>query len=454
MNENEPGQQGLPPPQPAIDESAPTPSLASAGTTAALPAWSGPIPVTVATIVFFAYVRFVLGGAPYLCSRAWYAFCLLVPFPFLFLGIGLGGICVPLDFDIPTAVHLGLVLLYCQIDLLVSRFLVLRDFASRPSGATADGQESTNAELLRPSREHVSAQFGSINVVKIMLENLHPLRSRTPLDLGSPALLRGCFEFNGALLHEVFWNVFICQNFLNHKYPPYLAIALVPVLSCVVHGIVCNWVSGYRCFPQFLWVVLAYHASGGSVLIPGLIHACWYFMDGRLLCVINIFKAEWDLENRKEETFTPHADKYWWLSIVLISGFYAMVSFVAIPFGEKYFRMPLTSPEEHADPETACRYNELNMWPFGKNSKLYSFDTFLVYASGVQILFGAATWRMVRTGMDVIEKSGELTKQSKEYWAALMVQELEFNHPRLAKFLNLQVTSTGADEATLLHAIP
>lgn len=37
------------------------------------------------------------------------------------------------------------------------------------------------------------------------------------MDVGFPALLRGVIEMNGALLHEVWWNVFICQNFIEHE---------------------------------------------------------------------------------------------------------------------------------------------------------------------------------------------------------------------------------------------
>eukprot|EP00391_Amoebophrya_sp_Ameob2_P011601 CAMPEP_0178994180 /NCGR_PEP_ID=MMETSP0795-20121207/7129_1 /TAXON_ID=88552 /ORGANISM="Amoebophrya sp., Strain Ameob2" /LENGTH=464 /DNA_ID=CAMNT_0020686349 /DNA_START=64 /DNA_END=1458 /DNA_ORIENTATION=- len=386
--------------------------------TTSAPAWAGPWEITVATIVFFSIVRLWLGGAPYLCSAAWYGFCLMIPFPFLFFGIGLGGVCVPFQFDLPTAFHCVLVLVYCQVDLFVARFMVRREFPAE--------------------QEERQSKFGSINVLKIMADNLHPLKPRTPLDMGAPALLRGVFEFNGALMHEVYWNVFICQNFLKHQYSEPVAILLVPVLSCLVHGIVCNYVSGYRCFPQFLWVVLAYHASGGSVLIPGLVHATWYFMDGRLLCVLNIFKQEWDVDTRKNETRTPHADKYWLASIGLICAFYAGVVYAVVPALEKATmrRWTSTLPHEASAEADTCHYNSFSIYPFGAHTRLLSFDTFLVYASFLQILFGALTWRMVRSGMDVIEISGELTKSSKQEWADLMQAELETTRmPLLKRFL-------------------
>ena len=73
---------------------------------------------------------------------------------------------------------------------------------------------------------------------------------------GMPAAGRGLFEFNGALLHEVFWNVFICQNFIDHGFSAAVSIIMVPIVSCVVHGFTSNFNQGYRCFPQFLWVAL------------------------------------------------------------------------------------------------------------------------------------------------------------------------------------------------------
>lgn len=87
------------------------------------PWWCEPRLVTVATILFFGVVRLIFGGGRYLCSAGWYALCLLIPFPFIFVGAGFGGMCVPLlTFDWPCAGHLLFVLAYCQIDLLVGIF--------------------------------------------------------------------------------------------------------------------------------------------------------------------------------------------------------------------------------------------------------------------------------------------------------------------------------------------
>eukprot|EP00639_Heterosigma_akashiwo_P010349 CAMPEP_0206361162 /NCGR_PEP_ID=MMETSP0294-20121207/180_1 /ASSEMBLY_ACC=CAM_ASM_000327 /TAXON_ID=39354 /ORGANISM="Heterosigma akashiwo, Strain CCMP2393" /LENGTH=172 /DNA_ID=CAMNT_0053805959 /DNA_START=370 /DNA_END=885 /DNA_ORIENTATION=- len=141
------------------------------------------------------------------------------------------------------------------------------------------------------------------------------------MDAGSPALVRAIFEFNGALLHEVFWNVSICQNFINNGYEPALAILMVPTLSSVVHGLTCNWVQGYRCFPQFLWVALSYHASQ-NVLVPGLVHALWYFSDGNLLVLLSLFKRDWDAAARAGERRTPHADRPALAGLALIVLFY------------------------------------------------------------------------------------------------------------------------------------
>ncbi|CAM9756302.1 unnamed protein product, partial [Heterosigma akashiwo] len=234
-------------------------------------AWSDPWVVVFATVLFFSLVRCIFGGAPYLPSRAWYALCMFIPFPFVAVGAGLGVQCVPISFDWQVVFHITMVFLYCQIDLTIGERMIKRKYGP-------------------------DVQF-SANILKFLLENFHPTKCRSPMDAGSPALVRAIFEFNGALLHEVFWNVSICQNFINNGYEPALAILMVPTLSSVVHGLTCNWVQGYRCFPQFLWVALSYHASQ-NVLVPGLVHALWYFSDGNLLVLLSLFKRDWDAAAR------------------------------------------------------------------------------------------------------------------------------------------------------------
>ena len=45
--------------------------------------WLEPWSLCAVTIIFFGFVRLLFGGAPYLPSRAWYALCFFIPFPFL-----------------------------------------------------------------------------------------------------------------------------------------------------------------------------------------------------------------------------------------------------------------------------------------------------------------------------------------------------------------------------------
>ena len=38
-------------------------------------------------------------------------------------------------------------------------------------------------------------------------------------DAGLPPVSRTVFELNGATLHEIFWNVLVCQNWIDYGIP-------------------------------------------------------------------------------------------------------------------------------------------------------------------------------------------------------------------------------------------
>lgn len=302
------------------------------------------------------------------------------------------------------------------------------------------------------------------------------------MDAGFPSIFRGVVEFNGALLHEVWWNVFICQNFMEHFnnglfghggsggadkgengyhhdskmtgsnpywYSAYLAILMVPVMSCLVHGITSNYVVGYRCAPQFLWVALAYHASG-SVLVPALIHAMWYLCDGRLLVTMSNLKNEFDIAERTDvhkERRTPHADKFWWFGFFLIAALYGFLNLVVIDgnlfgnliYGGKYNVGQWMRSDDNAHIQ-ACRYNEFKGNPFaywsvrGSDGKGldhqgahyyagWGVECFLFWSACAQATFGLLTWGCVRAGMDHIAVDGEATEIAKQRFADRFVKE-------------------------------
>jgi len=288
------------------------------------PAFTQPYNLCITTIVFFIFIRFLFGGAPYLASRAWYALCILIPFPFVAVGVGFGGICVPdvdlnfvsSDQGLRTVLHLLNVVLYCQVDLLICRWWMKKSYPKAfqhfeaEDGAMGEENEDDSPRALPEINfSSISRQnkiFGDVNILTILWKNFHPTKAHNPICFGFPALGRSLFEFNGAMLHEIFWNLFICENFIHGGTSAFYAIAAVPMMSCIVHGITSNVVCGLRCFPQFLWVALAFHASGGSFLVPSLIHAMWYLTDGKLLCLVNLHKHAWDKEERKSETQNPN----------------------------------------------------------------------------------------------------------------------------------------------------
>lgn len=369
--------------------------LADVTGSAQQPYWCSPLPLCTSLVLFFIVERWIFGTAPYLCSRAWYALVMFIPFPFVAFGAGFGGMCVPFRLDWQTGFHCLVVLLYCQIDLFLTRRMVAEQYAKE------GGPSVQEVKDLFDGKEQ------SINVFYILFKNFHPCEARGPMDLGMPSIVRGVFEFNGAMLHEIWWNIFICQNFIDNGFPWYIAILAVPTFSCLVHGITSNWIVGYRCFPQFLWTALAYHASG-SVLVPGLIHSMWYFGDARQSFLLTLSKHEWDKEDRKDEEMCPHADKYFFYGLAWVAIYYAGVNYLV------HMQFPwLKSHDPHID---QCPYGEF-IPPFGWNRPLISFEGFLFFASLGQFIAGFATWKLVRAGMDETELDGDMTEEGKQRFA-------------------------------------
>ena len=132
-------------------------------------------------------------------------------------------------------------------------------------------------------------------------------------------------------MHEVFFNVCICQNLLDRGWPAPAAICFVPFVSCVLHAITSNVRQGIRCAPLFFWVALSYHASG-SVIVPGLIHTLWYMTDSKITVAMGTMKRDWDFEARRNETQTPPWDLAWWVG-------FANIIAVEEKFGEQNFRV-------------------------------------------------------------------------------------------------------------------
>merc|ERR1712166_1450406 len=79
--------------------------------------WYHPIQLSIVTTIFFTIVRLILGGAPFLPSKAWYAFCILLPL-FIFAVEFTSAISIPLNFGWQTLFHLILTTCYFQVDIL------------------------------------------------------------------------------------------------------------------------------------------------------------------------------------------------------------------------------------------------------------------------------------------------------------------------------------------------
>mmetsp|Transcript_2078 Transcript_2078/g.3500 ORF Transcript_2078/g.3500 Transcript_2078/m.3500 type:complete len:386 (+) Transcript_2078:147-1304(+) len=313
--------------------------------------WWHPLVIIAFNLVIYGLLRLKWGGSNYLPGKVWYALCFIIP-AFVAFGIVAGTVCVPLRLDWPTLFHIGAAWLWMQADLRIARWLC---------GA-----------------EH----FGSANAFGMFFKKL----TLTPQlgDGGVPPLGRSFVEFNGALMHEIFWNICICQNFIDWGWPTELAIMAVPALSCATHAVTSNVMEGIRCAPQFCWVALAYHASG-SVLPCGFIHAMWYMTDGKLLVNLATFRRDWDWEKRKNESMTPPPDSPFYVGWMCILCYYgaltALVHFV---------------PQLRSEPPHGC-------------SSWRVVDWIVLVGFVFQIGMGVLTWNTVRVAMDMFAETGDVT---------------------------------------------
>eukprot|EP00928_Gymnodinium_smaydae_P050753 TRINITY_DN34314_c0_g1_i1.p1 TRINITY_DN34314_c0_g1~~TRINITY_DN34314_c0_g1_i1.p1 ORF type:complete len:385 (-),score=43.76 TRINITY_DN34314_c0_g1_i1:90-1244(-) len=321
------------------------------------PFWCHPFAIILANLLVFGALRAIWGSSNYLPAKAWYALCFIIPV-FVAAGVLIGAFCVPIQLDAPTAFHLLATLVYMQLDLLVAKILCGAEY------------------------------FGSANVACLFASKLR----LTPGvgDAGAPPLLRSIVEFNGALLHEIFWNVLICQNFIDWGWSVPVAIMAVPLISCAVHALTSNMVVGIRCAPQFCWVALAYHASG-SVLPAGLIHAMWYMMDGKFLVTLSTFKRDWDYEDRVEESSAPLPDRPFYIGWAFILAYYAILNVFVESFPQ--FR----SLDHHVG---RCRFGRF---------PAHDIEWIVLGCVCFQTVVGIATWGPVRAAMDILADTGDLT---------------------------------------------
>jgi len=244
-----------------------------------------------------------LGGANYLPSQAWQALCCIIP-GLVVLGLLSSAFCAPIQLDWATAFHVLVTLCYFQLDLGLGRLLT-------------------------------GSHYGEICVPWMVFRELSPFPSTSSSTLAAkikgkvptPAFAKApLFDFLIDLVsvtaHEIFWNIFICQNCLNYGMPVIVSILAVPTASCIVHGIVTSTNVGLRMFPQFLQVAMAYYASG-SVIPPALIHHFWYLLDQKPLAVVKQAKREWDIEERRLEVSLSPWDHYSSTSLILTLFFYS-----------------------------------------------------------------------------------------------------------------------------------
>lgn len=313
-----------------------------------------------ANLTIYALLRLWWGGSNYLPGKVWYALCFIIPC-FVAFSTVTGALCIPIRLDLPTLLHLAAALLYMQIDLLVARWLCGAEY------------------------------FGSANAFGLFLSKIFTVTPQIG-DGGVPPLLRSVFEFNGALLHEIFWNLCICQGFINQGWPDAAAIFIIPVISCAMHAVTSNFMEGLRCAPQFCWVALAYHASG-SVLPSGFIHAMWYMTDGKLLVNLATVKRDWDYVSRTEagEFMTPPPDKPFFFGWLCILVYYGALNVLVECFPA------LRSVDPHV---ARCSYGA-----FPENVA----ERIILGGFCFQILLGVAGWNTVRAAMDTLAENGDAT---------------------------------------------
>eukprot|EP00927_Polykrikos_kofoidii_P057851 TRINITY_DN52064_c0_g1_i1.p1 TRINITY_DN52064_c0_g1~~TRINITY_DN52064_c0_g1_i1.p1 ORF type:complete len:407 (+),score=56.89 TRINITY_DN52064_c0_g1_i1:119-1222(+) len=319
-------------------------------------------------LLTFVPIRLVLGGGNYLPSRAWYLLCFIIPV-FVLVGLLTSAFCVPLHADWATAGHLVFAIFYMQIDLCVARLLCGQAFGTWSLPALVAGKfsflpQAANGDGMTPP--------------------------------GVPPLGRSAFELNGALFHEIFWNVFICQNCLRRGLPLVLALLAVPAVSCLVHAITSNVNTGLRCLPNFVWVALSYHASG-SVLVPALVHGMWYFLDAKLCFALKTLKREWDIHDRADEKATPSWDTTCSVGLLLVLVFYVPLNV-------------LTSMNPGLTSVAGLQRMEACSTQLHVEMPKQAIEQALACLIVVQLLVGAATWGTVRAGMDVLERSGDLSE--------------------------------------------
>jgi len=317
--------------------------------------WWGYHPVAVVAwcILVFAPLRLAVGGANYLPSRAWYMLCFIIPC-FVLAGILPSAFCIPLWADPATGIHLIAALVYIQLDLLVVRFFLM-------------GPEISTFGL-------PCLLWDKFSFLPQTLDGLTPP--------GVPPLARAAFELNGSLLHEIFWNVFVCQN-------------------CIDHGLPRARGPGHPCRARRL----LYHASG-SVLVPGLIHAMWYLTEAKLSFALRSTKRNWDADERTAEAGTPPWDRTCTVGVILIVSFYVPLNIVSHMHADV-----LRSGEGLLHAEAGCRAGELPR---------YWIERVLILAGLVQVAVGVLTWGQVRAGMDLIAETGDLTDRGIEAVAGAM----------------------------------
>lgn len=250
--------------------------------------------MTLYMVVIFVPIRLAIGGGNYMATWAWLLLCMVIPL-LTAVGMGVSAFCIPLSFDWQTLMHLCITLAFFQIDLAVSRFLI------------------------------VGPDLGSWSAIGLLCSKLNPCivehNILYAVESGPVPLLKTLVEWNGVLFHEIWWNVFICHNWLSHGAPLPLAVLSVPLNSCLVHAVVSSLSAGVRCFPIFLHVALAFHASG-SILVPALIHLSWYSLEFKSTYHLWTMKRDWNVWARKDEEVVPAWDAGCTASMALILAYY------------------------------------------------------------------------------------------------------------------------------------
>eukprot|EP00811_Abedinium_folium_P036357 NODE_9072_length_1448_cov_10.880394.p1 GENE.NODE_9072_length_1448_cov_10.880394~~NODE_9072_length_1448_cov_10.880394.p1 ORF type:complete len:379 (-),score=51.75 NODE_9072_length_1448_cov_10.880394:203-1339(-) len=329
--------------------------------------WTHPGAVMGWSVLVFVPCRFYFGGANYLPSRAWRALCLIIP-GFVLVGILSGAFCIPIYADAPTLLHVALLYIYVQIDLLIARMLC-------------------------------GEQFGTTGVHSLLWSKVmcKSVDIADDLPAGILPIARTIYEVLGASFHEVFWNVFICENCTKHGLPLYIAILAVPFASCLMHGIVTNAWVGIRCFPIFLNVALSFHASG-SIVVPALMHACWYLTDLKMCALLRFSKHDWDIATRTDESSTPPWGIDTTVGVILGACFYIPLNVLT-----HYYPM-LTSGKGLDAADLRC----------GGSVWRHTVECAFVFLILAFISVGISTWSSVAVFLDPIAQNGDKSRDAME----------------------------------------